>query len=77
MAQLPKSDFKVPSRPKLEVFEQKKQKVKEKLANCNASLALDGWSNLVSDRVIGISITTSCGIILINTIELLIENKRQ
>ena len=39
------------------------------LSNCNATLALDGWSSLANDPVVGVSITTSVGTFLVNTVD--------
>ena len=70
-----KSGVKIPNRRRLagpildEVYMEEKEKAKVQLANCNATLALDGWSSLANDPVVGVSITTSVGTFLVNTVD--------
>ena len=70
-----KPGVKIPNRRRLagpildKIYMEEKEKAKVQLANCNATLALDGWSSLTNDPVVGVSITTSVGTFLVNTVD--------
>ena len=68
-----RSGTKIPNRQKVssplldEVNREEKSKVVNFVSECNAMLALDGWSTTSKDPIIGVSIITSSKAILVNT----------
>ena len=66
---------KVPSRKRVagqlleEVYAEEKQKVVKLLKDANVTLALDGWSTLQNEPIIGVSISVNGSCYLVNTID--------
>ena len=52
-----------------EVFDEEKKKAVGKVKSLKATLALDGWSNVINDPIVGISFITSGESCLVNTID--------
>ena len=53
-----------------EVFDEEKKKTVNKVKSLKATLALDGWSNVTNDPIVGISFIASGESYLVNTIDI-------